>query len=647
MIIWRVRFTTMNSTSVFTKHSQRWSSLILAVIVAAGAWLRFTHLDWDEGYQLHPDERAILYVAQDIEWPVAISTVFDLRQSPANPFRTKTGELRDYPYGHLPLYLIAATADLLESACRAVVGCQRIAPDTLAGRLLNSASLPRFDHLTFVARGLSALADTLTIAATYVLAKNLMDRWAGLLAASLVAFAVLPVQNAHFGTVDSWLALFSTLAVLSMIRAPGWRRAIQSGLFLGLAIGCKITGLLLLVPLLAAELPMGRQRDQGDLRGRFAGIGPLLTSLGVALVAFAVTNPYALLDPLPFIAGVVSQFGVASGAIDVPFTRQYADTIPILYMVDQQGRWTLGAPFTVAGYAGTLVAIFRAYRTRSQSLLTILAWIGAVFVCGGMAFAKLPRYFLAATPALACMAASLFTIPLGQSEASSSTGHYPHNLLRIACALIVVAVTANCGVAFVSMYSSPHPWLAASRWVYAKVPPYTVISVERWDDALPLDIDIGGQMTAAGQQYVVKDIDWFALPDDPDKLERNINQIALSDYIILASNRLYGVIPRLKPRYPLSAAYYRLLFSGQLGFVMVKSFERYPHLLGITLYDDPLSAPKLADPGFSNPYPILNLGYADESFTVYDHPRVLIFKNVARLPAPQVEAIVTAAAGSK
>ncbi len=66
---------------------------------------------------------------------------------------------------------------------------------------------------------------------------------------------------------------------------------------------------------------------------------------------------------------------------------------------------------------------------------------------------------------------------------------------------------------------------------------------------------------------------------------------------------------RLRGRYPMASQYYRMLFSGDLGYRPVAEFTAYPQIGGLTLRDD----------------------NADESFTVYDHPRVLVFENVDRL----------------
>ncbi len=59
----------------------------------------------------------------------------------------------------------------------------------------------------------------------------------------------------------------------------------------------------------------------------------------------------------------------------------------------------------------------------------------------------------------------------------------------------------------------------------------------------------------------------------------------------------------------MTSNYYRLLESGELGYTPAAEFSAYPQLFGLTIPDD----------------------HADESFTVYDHPRAIIYRNTGRL----------------
>ncbi|MEJ2151290.1 MAG: hypothetical protein P8Z40_17770, partial [Chloroflexota bacterium] len=207
--------------------------------------------------------------------------------------------------------------------------------------------------------------------------------------------------------------------------------------------------------------------------------------------------------------------------------------------------------------------------------------------------------------------------------------------------LIVVVPTTLYAIAFVRMYDQEHPWVAASEWIYDTLPFHSTIVVERWDDPLPLDLSTSGGFIR-DKLYDTALVDPFAEPDDQEKLDSLLREIASADTIILSSNRLYGTIPRLSDRYPLTSRYYQALFGGELGYELEATFSREPNLFGVSLYDDPFSRPGLPNPLTHGPHIGRLPGPADESFTVYDHPRVLIFQNVARLPADEMRAIVLA-----
>ena len=121
-----------------------------------------------------------------------------------------------------------------------------------------------------------------------------------------------------------------------------------------------------------------------------------------------------------------------------------------------------------------------------------------------------------------------------------------------------------------------------------------------------------------------------------NKMTKVAGQLAGADYLVFFSNRLYGSIPRLPEKYPQSGEYYRRLFAGDLGYRLAHWETSYPNLPGIAFVDDTFTRPGLPVPrelGTFRPAPVtINMGYADESFSVYDRPKVLIFRNVERLP---------------
>ena len=108
-------------------------------------------------------------------------------------------------------------------------------------------------------------------------------------------------------------------------------------------------------------------------------------------------------------------------------------------------------------------------------------------------------------------------------------------------------------------------------------------------------------------------------PDNEVNINDTIDKIIKTEYIILSSKRLYLSIPRLPKRFPSTIVYYEKLFSGELGFDLIKSFTSYPNIFGIEFNDDD----------------------AEEPFTVYDHPKVLIYKKGNDFDAEKVRAMLS------
>jgi hypothetical protein len=145
--------------------------------------------------------------------------------------------------------------------------------------------------------------------------------------------------------------------------------------------------------------------------------------------------------------------------------------------------------------------------------------------------------------------------------------------------------------------------------------------VEEWDTALPLPLDVDGQARRI-EEYDVRTLALYEEPDDTRKWEALAEQLAESDYLIIASRRLYGSIPRQPDRYPLSTRYYELLFAEELGFEFAAEFTRGPLWLNPRVPPLPGAAPRLLHP--------------DESFVVYDHPRTMVLRNAERLSAEEL-----------
>jgi len=181
----------------------------------------------------------------------------------------------------------------------------------------------------------------------------------------------------------------------------------------------------------------------------------------------------------------------------------------------------------------------------------------------------------------------------------------------------------------------------ATAWICENVPARTTILTEYWDDPLPL----GGIAARGGcpLPYTSLTMDFHTL-DTGERLEELLDAIQASDYIVLSSQRLYGSLLRSPQYFPLAGRYYQQLFAERLGFRLVAAPAVYPQWAGVTLLDNPRAGLPLSTPPLlvaSRPAGlVLDLGRADESFTVYDHPQPLIFRRVERLSRAELESLI-------
>lgn len=140
------------------------------------------------------------------------------------------------------------------------------------------------------------------------------------------------------------------------------------------------------------------------------------------------------------------------------------------------------------------------------------------------------------------------------------------------------------------------------------------IANEHWDDAIPMRMEGKDGFSI----YLGIDLAPYA-EDTPGKIDDLVHQLANTDLVALTSNRLYESIPRLPMRYPATTRYYEALFDGSLGFERVVTFTSYPTLFGWEIPDDG----------------------AEEAFSVYDHPKVIIFRRTEEYDVEKARALLT------
>jgi hypothetical protein len=176
----------------------------------------------------------------------------------------------------------------------------------------------------------------------------------------------------------------------------------------------------------------------------------------------------------------------------------------------------------------------------------------------------------------------------------------------------VAAYSLAYAIAFVGLYFQEHPYKVSSYWIFEHVPAGSRLVGPHWDDKVP--VSVAGKNSSI---YVMEGRD-TELPvyerDVPAMLEGIVRKVSAADYIMFPTPRTPDSIPRIPDEYPNTTALLRLLWGEKIGFTLEKTFKNRPSFLGVTFNDD----------------------LADESFSVYDHPKVAVFRNVERLPADEI-----------
>jgi len=213
------------------------------------------------------------------------------------------------------------------------------------------------------------------------------------------------------------------------------------------------------------------------------------------------------------------------------------------------------------------------------------------------------------------------------------------SLPRLAIWLIALVVlsTAFYSLAFQRIYDDQHPAIAASRWMQNNIPGGTsIVSDNHWDEFVP------GLGAYDLWQFPAYDA------DNREKMSVLAGRLAQSEYLMFYSYRPYVSVTRDPQRFPLSSAYYRQLFDGALGYRLERTFTSYPEFLGVSFRDSPYGQATVDEPPptsiavSSQPsgWLVLNLGYADDNVVGYDHPQVLLFRNVDRLSESALRALI-------
>ena len=542
------------------------SLIAIISIMLLAAILRYSGYNWDDLYSLHPDERAIAYAGERIDF-------LKLKLDP-----------EFYAYGTLPIYLAKLFHIITTNLFKGFYG---------------------FDSYIIIGRLISATAGTLTVLLVYLTGKKLYNDKIALLGSFLLAVTVLHIQNSHFATVDIILTFFITASLYSMIDIFNGKATTdtyyQTTFFIALALAVKISSAPLVVIFFICHVINLYKNN------KVFTIKPYLFFIWCGLVALAVNflaQPHAYISMDKYLQSVHEQVNLI-GHATACYTQQYIGSPYLLYYLKELVLRCMGPPLGILCIVSFITAILITLRHPVKSKHTVLLlWCIPYFITINNFEAKFLRYLLPLIPFF-CLFGSYYFIKLLEYLQNSRL----QKVLGVTLSFILIGYTLFYSLAFFSIYMKPHTFVVASKWFHTNIPEEAFILSQHWDEGFPLH----SRTVSKRNNYKFENLEIYehfgSETEDEKKAEYLSKYLEKGDYIVAQTKRLYGAVYNVNEKYPVSSRYFDLLFTNRLGFKLIKEFNSYPSILGIEFNDDT----------------------ADESFGVYDHPKILIFKKVESL----------------
>jgi hypothetical protein len=390
-----------------------------------------------------------------------------------------------------------------------------------------------------IGRVLAALLGAAAVGLLAWAGARFCDRRVGLVAAALLAVAFLPVNYAHLALNDVpalaplCLSLAGTAGVYRHGRLRDYALA---GAALGVAVATKYTAGIVLLCLLAAAA-------RAPNRGRGLALAGAL-----AVAAFALANPYALLDLDAFRAGLRAQSeasGDGGGKLGLT-----ADNGLLYYL--STTTWGLGWLPAVAAAGGAVWLAVR--RARLALVLVPAPLLFLLFM--GLQDRFFARWLLPAYPLLCLLAAWAAVEAAGRL-------HLP----------VAVAAAALCaqGLLF-SLHNDlvlarPDTRTLARAWMVANLPEGTRVVIEPIaPDQWATDVGRASRLTASGRRWDKwRTSNYRGRRIKLEDYERTLSPPMLDRYArrgyctVLTGSTQYGRALREPREVPGAVAYYRAL----------------------------------------------------------------------------------------
>ncbi len=496
---------------------------------------------------------------------------------------------RFFAYGQFPLYLSFFTGQILNF----IFGIK-------FGTALS------FSTSVYLLRFYSALSVLLLFFFSKKIYQNLFPKHSPHLILLLSALTPGLIQIAHFGTTEALLSLvfvsniYLSLLLLKSKKLP--QLIFLSSLVTAIGLASKLTALFFVLPPLISLFFLFFSSPK-----KLKIILLAFTYLFLTLSLSVLLSPYNFISFPEFLSSMTYEVSVARGTLDVFYTRQFRDTVAYLFQLKKIYPFALGVPtflFSLASLPLLILSSFKASSLFRKKLLILILPVLTFFLYNAGLYSKWTRF----------LAPTFFLFPILTTYLILSLKGYLKKKKKIFLSsflpLFLVIIVILPGFMFLRTYFSPDVRVQATTWMIKNIPSESVVLSEAGNVVnIPL----------TSPPFVVNNFDFYELHQQENPILSLSSVLFESDYIIIPSRRIFK--NHSTSNFPITQKYYNLLFSKKLGFTPLKTFSDFPRIEALSL--------------------VLEDESAEETWSVFDHPVVRIYKKTTPLSSFEYQKLLT------
>ncbi len=577
--------------------------ILIVAFIGLLVYSRFIGLDWGLPYPMHPDERNITL------------SIIQLTCNTSD-FSLSTTWLKTcfnpnfFAYGQPTIYGAYALSKVWMF---------------MYGRLSDTIS---FVTATMALRFISAISSLINV---FVLHKIVQVIYAEkirkdkkfadmlLIGLPILAFSPYFIQFSHFGTTESVLMLlYSTLIYYSLRlshikkdKKENIKLILFTGVLLGVSLAVKISSLVFfglpIIALLSSHLKIRKKLFWS------------FVMCAVAILIGIAFSPQSVLQWKDFMGSMSYETGVGRGTYKAFYTRQFEFTVPFVFQTFKVFPYILGVVQFILAVCGIFVL---SWKKKSLNILRIAFFI--FLVPTAFLYAKWTRFEAPIFPIM-----SLFALVMLIEFCNDFFAPLKY-MQKLSIYALMVLIVCIPGIAYIHIYQQPDVRFRASEWIYTNIPEGSKILSET---ANVVDIPMQSNLSAGPKpSFNIISFDFYHLDEDT-KLQDDLKNFETSaDYVFIPSRRLFtnhtcigplswrqrfddtlsfdsARCDRLEEMYPALNVYYRNLFASNSSYKQIAEFTSYPtiSLFGKNIFVFPDE-------------------HAEETWTVFDHPVIRIYK---------------------